>query len=176
MPTDVARLVALPVVLVLLVALTACGGGGDEELLDPGGLGVVDFIPVPGEEADPAGELPPDITAVLARFVIGSSTVRVWVTDRGAMKQLIAIQEGRGSWTHFSGLLRPGPGVENENVPWSWHIDGRAVIVNIPHDPLTSVDGTPEYIETNHEDLIRDDVHYQITSATAALAEVVVYR
>lgn len=162
-------------VCALLALAGGCGAGTESELLDPGGLGAIEYVPLPRGEGQDAPIPREDIKAVLVRFVIGADTVHVLVTDPGAMDQLLAIDSGPGVFTHFSGLIRPGPGASQENAPWSWYIDGRYVIVNIPHDPVTSVRGSPQFIEANVENLVLRDMHYQITSDTAVLADVIPY-
>ena len=168
------RSLVIPLAFALLAA--GCGGATSEELKDPGGLGVIDYIPVP----DPAGPGPvadpESVVAVLVRFVVGVESFHVYVTDTRAIKQLIDIHDGRETFTHFSGLIRPGSGAGQENEPWNWYLDGRSVIVNTLHDPLTSVRGTPQFIDDNHESLVFQNLHYQITSADALMADLVPYR
>ena len=122
------RKLALPLLLAAVALAAGCGGGSESDLRDPGDLGAIDYIPVPGQESDDVAEVPDDVTAVLVRFVIGSSNVRVLVTDREAMAQLLAIQAGRGASARL--LARPG---RPRGAPVAGH---RLPISNVAVPPL----------------------------------------
>jgi hypothetical protein len=172
------RATTLPLVLALLLVLSGCGGGSSSPLKDPGGLGAVDFVPLP--DAEPPA--PPDDTPVIVRtgiivgFQVGPDTFHVYVTDDEAIDRLVDIYEGREAFTALSGLIRPGPGTVEENLPWSWYIPGASLNVNVPGDPLTTIWTSLQYVETNLEKIVPQDLHYGITSANASLIELIDYR
>ena len=173
------RSLAMSLVVALLGVAAGCGGSASSPLKDPGGLGAIDDVPIPGpERPDPEVVDPPSEVgdAILVRFQVGPDSFHVLVTDPDGIDKLVDIYEGRQAFQYFSGLIRGGAGVHEENLPWSWYIPGDNVNVNVPGDPLTTVQGSLQWIENNLERLVPQDLHYGITSANASLVELIDYR
>ncbi len=67
--------------------------------------------------------------AFLATFKVEEETFRVWVTNQNTMHELTLLATGDTDETIPIGALLPGPGLEDHNLPWSWHLDPAQTIL-----------------------------------------------
>lgn len=112
----------------LLPALAACGES---------------FPPGPPDELD---------RGVLATFQVVEDTFRVWATHPEAVRQLIALRDGRSRANIPIGRLRQGPGKGQFNAPWSWHHPPDSV--GMAEVAIEVCDGRPSFVEENVADWI----------------------
>ncbi len=77
------------------------------------------FGSTPSGQEDPE-ELP---AAALATFEVLGETFTVLVENGQTVTDLYALQSGASNKSIPSGPLLAGPGPEDYNLPWSWHLD-----------------------------------------------------
>ncbi len=102
---------------------------------------------------DPVGNGDALTGGVLATFAVGQDRFRVWVTNPVAANTIMELQAGTSLANIPNGSIRQGPGVENHNAPWNWHLDSN----DIEMAELTTevCDGAPSYVETHLNDYLQ---------------------
>ena len=110
--------------LVLIIVIAGCGTGGGTAGPDP-------------------GELP---STALATFEVDGERFRVFVERVQTIGDLYALQAGTGSRSIPSGPLLAGPGPEDFNLPWSWHMDPKLTVMTDLVDQGCDA-GTPGQLE-----------------------------
>ena len=121
------------------LALTACGGGaaGEAGALAYGTHPVPDDGPrdlPPGTPPDEGGgeqEWPGLVNGVLVTIDTAGERWRWWVTNPETAQALEQVWNGNGTLGWFGGPLRAGPGEEDHNAPWSWHVDPQQNVADV---------------------------------------------
>lgn len=93
---------------------------------------------------DGAGELD---GGVLATFDVNGETFKVWTNDEETMEQLVALDAGESEETIPNGWIERGPGPDDYNEPWSWHLEPDQV--SMEESTADVCDGTPTFLEEN---------------------------
>ncbi len=94
---------------------------------------------------------------ILATFRVHNQMFRVWITNPNTIQQIFDLQTGKSRANIPEGSILLGPGENNYNSPYSWHLDPDNIEMSasVP-DPACNVD--PEQVEThlqNYVDQIR---------------------
>lgn len=109
---------------------------------------------------------------ILATFRQNSQEFHVWVTNPDAIQQFLNLQQGE-SHSHFLyGRILAGPGVNNYNAPYNWHLDSQDT--QIRKNPSKACNTKLSDIEANVNYYLKD-VKY-ICLMTAVLVKVEDYR
>lgn len=146
---------SITLVTIFLFAVTFALGGCDSDSMDDDSAG------------QPAFE-----DGIVATFDVLGSDYRIWITNENTIDQVMAVQNGTSDATVPSGVVLPGPGEEDHNEPWSWHISPEAIqmVENAPD----TCDGTPQYVEQNVPYFVDENVNY--CPSSAVLVDVEDYR
>lgn len=121
----------LATVTLLSVALyAACGGSGGP---DPS--------PKPGLSG-----------GVLATFAVGDEQFKVWVTNEATIQQLRDLEAGRSTANIPNGRIVRGPGEDDYNAPWGWHLDPEDI--EMAEFTVEVCDGLPSYVEDNVDEFV----------------------
>lgn len=140
---------ALSLGLLLAIALAAvpaaCGTDGLPGPDDPGGPGEPGG---PGDPADPGDPgAPPAVIddGIVATFAVAGEQFRVWVTNATTIAEIFALAAGTSRANIPNGKLLRGPGAEDHNAPWSWHLDPEDI--HMAENTIEACDGRPSTVE-----------------------------
>ena len=93
-------------------------------------------------------EVPEDLYAgAMATFEMDGETFKVWVTEHETILHFNRLLAGNSLETIPIGPLRLGPGYENHNAPWGWHMDAAATVLTDDIDESCSA--LPSEVEAN---------------------------
>ena len=84
---------------------------------------------------------------VLAKFSVGGDEFKIWITNNDTIKQIFDLQQGRGFTTIPIGPILAGPGYNDHNAPWKWHLDPEKT--KMAEVAMELCDGTPSQIEAD---------------------------
>ena len=68
-------------------------------------------------------------STVLATFEVDGVRFKVFVEKTQTIGDLYALRAGTGNKPIPSGPLLAGPGPEDYNLPWSWHLDPKLTVL-----------------------------------------------
>ncbi|HUG16901.1 MAG TPA: GerMN domain-containing protein [Thermomicrobiales bacterium] len=109
---------------------------------------------------------------ILATFSVSGQQYRIWVTNEETIDAILELQAGGDIGNIPNGLIHHGPGQDNHNAPWSWHIDPEEIVM--AEVTMEMCDGTPAHVEDNVDYFVDTVKRYCPWSAT--LVGVVDYR
>jgi hypothetical protein len=101
--------------------------------------------------ADPISPDETSSSGLLVTFDVNGEQFRVWVTNRRTIGQLYRILDGLGGGIPNGGIRR-GPGFENHNAPWNWHLD--ADDIRMAEVTTAVCNGSPSQVEAQLDDYI----------------------
>jgi hypothetical protein len=81
----------------------------------------------------------------LATFEVSGEQFRVWVTNDRTIEEILDLRDGTSMASIPNGALRPGPGADEHNDPWSWHLDPEDV--HMAETTIEVCDGRPSLVE-----------------------------
>jgi hypothetical protein len=84
---------------------------------------------------------------VLATFDVVGQRFSVWITNRTAIDQALALQRGAARANIPVGRVRRGAGQGSHNIPYRWHMDPEDV--QFAEIAIELCDGTPRFVEEN---------------------------
>jgi hypothetical protein len=109
---------------------------------------------------------------ILATFDVVGERFRIWVTNPQTIDQILALERGESSATIPNGPLLRGPGENDHNAPWSWHLDpGKVQMAEIT---IELCSGLPSFVEENLDEWV--DVVGQYCPWSASLERVQDFR
>jgi hypothetical protein len=83
---------------------------------------------------------------ILATFDVVGEEFRAWVTNPGAIEQILALQAGESQASIPNGRILRGPGRADHNAPWTWHLDPEQIAM--AEFTVEVCDGTPSFVES----------------------------
>jgi hypothetical protein len=83
---------------------------------------------------------------ILATFDVVGEEFRAWVTNPGAIEQILALQAGERQASIPNGRILRGPGRADHNAPWTWHLDPEQIAM--AEFTVEVCDGTPSFVES----------------------------
>lgn len=90
-------------------------------------------------------------SGLLVTFDVNGEQFRVWVTNRRTIGQLFFILDGLRLGIP-TGTIRRGPGFEDHNAPWNWHLDPRDT--QIASITTAACDGRPSQVEARLDEYL----------------------
>jgi N-acetylneuraminic acid mutarotase len=84
---------------------------------------------------------------MLATFDVVGQRFTVWVTNKTAIDQVLAIQQGRTTATIPVARILRGPGQAAHNAPYHWHMDPDNIEFAVA--AIEVCDGTPSFVESH---------------------------
>ncbi len=109
---------------------------------------------------------------ILATFKEDNQEFHVWVTSPDAIQQLLDLQQSKSHAPILYGRILAGPGIDNYNAPYNWHLDPEDV--QIRNTPSKNCNIKVSDIEANVNYYI-NNVKY-VCSQGAILVKVEDYR
>ena len=89
---------------------------------------------------------------VLATFDVVGEEFKVWVTNPATIEQILALEAGESQAGIPSGRILNGPGEDDHNAPWTWHLDPEDI--EMAEMTIEVCDATPSYVEANVEEFV----------------------
>ena len=84
---------------------------------------------------------------ILATFSVTGQQYKIWVTNEDTIDAILALDAGEAIGNIPNGSIHHGPGEDNHNAPWSWHIDPEDIVM--AEVTIELCDGTPQFVEDN---------------------------
>ncbi len=84
---------------------------------------------------------------MLATFEVVGQRFKVWVTNKTAIDQVLAIQQGRTTATIPVARILRGSGQASHNAPYHWHMDPDDI--EFAFAAIEVCDGTPSFVESH---------------------------
>jgi hypothetical protein len=84
---------------------------------------------------------------MLATFDVAGQRFKAWVTNKTAIDQVLAIQQGRTTATIPVARILRGPGQAAHNAPYHWHMDPDNI--EFADAAIEVCDGTPSFVESH---------------------------
>ncbi len=104
------------------------------------------------DSAPPTPTPPAFDSGVLATFDVDGERFRVWVSIPQTVQQVLDLQQGRSSAHIPNGRILRGPGRNDHNAPWSWHLDPQDI--SMAEVTIELCDGRPSYVEDNLDEFV----------------------
>ena len=89
---------------------------------------------------------------VLATFDVVGQRFKVWITNKAAIDQAVALRAGTSTSTIPVGRLRRGSGQGSHNAPYNWHMDPDDI--QFASVAIEVCDGTPDYVESHSGEFV----------------------
>jgi len=86
-------------------------------------------------------------TTLEATFMVNGETFKVRVTNPDTIEDLVDVWKRVSSATIPNGVLREGPGEDDHNLPWSWHLDPEDI--QMAEATIEACSGRPSDIEAD---------------------------
>lgn len=100
----------------------------------------------PGDDPGDPGDPPATIDGgIVATFDVLGERFSAWVTDETAIADILALRDGTSMANIPNGRLLRGPGAEDHNAPWSWHLDPEDI--QMAENTIEACDGRPSTVE-----------------------------
>lgn len=128
------RLAAVAALSVLAIAAVACNGNDDD---DSNGNGNGDD-PLTG--------------GILATFAVNDDEFTAWVTKEQTIEDILALEAGESQANIPNGVILRGPGEDDHNAPWSWHLDPEDI--EMAEATIEVCDGALDYVEDNVDEFV----------------------
>jgi hypothetical protein len=96
---------------------------------------------------EPAAPDPPLQGGILVTFQVSGEEFRVWVTNRQTIGQIFAVLDGLNRASIPNGAIHAGPGRQDHNAPWSWHLDPEDI--QMAEATIEVCDGRPSLVEAS---------------------------
>jgi hypothetical protein len=109
---------------------------------------------------------------ILATFDVQGELFHVWITNADTIRDLIQIPTGTPMKRVLYGPILPGPGINEHNQPYSWHLDPeKTKLVDVSP---SSCNATPDQVEKNQSRFL--DVIQSYCPWSAVLVHIDDYR
>lgn len=111
------------------------------------------YGPSPTPTLPPPTPTPPAFeSGVLATFDVDGERFRVWLSNPQTVQQVLDLQQGRSNAHIPNGRILRGPGRNDHNAPWSWHLDPQDI--SMADVTIELCDGRPSYVEDNLDEFV----------------------
>jgi hypothetical protein len=94
----------------------------------------------------------PGESGVLATFDVDGEQFRVWVTNPQTIQQILELEQGKSMANIPNGRILRGPGYQDYNAPWSWHLDPQEI--EMAEFTMEVCDGRPSYVEEHVDEFV----------------------
>jgi hypothetical protein len=89
---------------------------------------------------------------VLATFDVVGQSFNVWITNKTAIDQAMALHRGTSTATIPVARLQRGSGQGSHNAPYHWHLDPNDI--QFAFAAIEVCDGTPNYVELHIDEFV----------------------